>query len=115
MYQKGTVSARLKKKLVTLASSNQLTGAQLTHRISTCDLQKLLELNWDVLPHPPYSHDLAPSDFHLFRSLQNFLGGKNFSGREDIRLTLTFFEQGILNLPKRWEKFVEQNGQYVID
>ena len=25
------------------------------------------------------------------------------------------FEQGILNLPKRWEKLVEQNGQYIID
>jgi len=26
-----------------------------------------------------------------------------------------FFEQGISNLPKRWEKIVEQNGQYIID
>ncbi|KOC67012.1 Histone-lysine N-methyltransferase SETMAR [Habropoda laboriosa] len=31
--------------------------------------QKLLELGWDVLLHPPYSPDLAPSDFHLFRSI----------------------------------------------
>ena len=32
--------------------------------------QKLLQLEWDVLPHPPYSLDLAPSDYYLFRSLQ---------------------------------------------
>ncbi|KOX68389.1 Histone-lysine N-methyltransferase SETMAR, partial [Melipona quadrifasciata] len=38
--------------------------------------QKLLELGWDVLSHPPYSLDLAPSDFHLFRSLQNSLTEK---------------------------------------
>jgi len=27
--------------------------------------QKLLQLGWDVLPHPPYSPDLAPSDYYL--------------------------------------------------
>ena len=50
--------------------------------------KKLLELNWDVLPHPPYTSDLAPLDFHLFRSLQKFLDGENFSERGDIKLTL---------------------------
>ncbi|GFT24873.1 histone-lysine N-methyltransferase SETMAR [Trichonephila clavipes] len=34
--------------------------------------QKLLQLEWDTMPHPPYSPDLAPSDYYLFRSLQNF-------------------------------------------
>ncbi|GFV71290.1 mariner Mos1 transposase [Trichonephila clavipes] len=28
--------------------------------------QKLWELGWEVLMHPPYSPDLAPSDYHLF-------------------------------------------------
>jgi [histone H3]-lysine36 N-dimethyltransferase SETMAR len=27
---------------------------------------KLLELGYQLLPHPPYSPDLAPSDFYLF-------------------------------------------------
>jgi len=44
--------------------------------------QKLMQLGWDVLPHPPYSPDLAPSDYHLFRSLQNSLNGKNFDSPE---------------------------------
>jgi len=30
---------------------------------------------WTVLPHPPYSPDLAPSDFHLFGPLKDYLRG----------------------------------------
>ncbi|KAG5314452.1 MOS1T transposase, partial [Pseudoatta argentina] len=27
---------------------------------------KVILLHWEALPHPPYSPDIAPSDFHLF-------------------------------------------------
>ena len=72
--------------------------------------QKLLELGWDVLPHPPYSPDLAPSDYFLFRSLQNSLNDKNFNN-DDIKSYLIqffanknqkFYERGIMMLPERW-------------
>ncbi|GFW55676.1 histone-lysine N-methyltransferase SETMAR [Trichonephila clavipes] len=53
--------------------------------------QKLLELGLDVLPHPPYSPDLAPSDYSLFRSLQNSLNGKNFNNDDDVKLYLIQF------------------------
>ena len=33
---------------------------------------KLLELGWEVMSHLPYNFDLAPTDYHLSRSLQNF-------------------------------------------
>ncbi|GFT16343.1 histone-lysine N-methyltransferase SETMAR [Trichonephila clavipes] len=29
--------------------------------------QKLLQLEWDAMPHSPYSPDLAPSDYYLFQ------------------------------------------------
>ena len=84
--------------------------------------QKLLQLGWDVLPHPPYSPDIAPSDYHLFRSLQNALNGKTFAADEDVKLFLelffaekdkNFFERRIMKLPERWQNIIEQNGQYI--
>ena len=44
--------------------------------------EKMLDLDKSVLPHPPYSSDLTPGDFHLFPSLQNSLNDKIFS-KED--------------------------------
>lgn len=33
----------------------------------------LKTLDWEVLPHPPSSPDIAPSDYHLFRSVAHAL------------------------------------------
>ena len=86
--------------------------------------QKLLELGWDFLPHPPYSPDLAPSDYFLFRSLQNSLNDKNFNNDDDIKSYLIqffanknqkFYEHGIMMLPERWQKVIHQNGQHITE
>ena len=91
--------------------------------VSLTTQQKLLELGWDVLPHPPYSPDLAPCDYHIFQSLQNSLNGKKFNSLVSIKNDLDkffaekpqkFWEDGIFKLPKRWKKVVEQNGTYII-
>ena len=52
---------------------------------------KLLELDWEVMPHSPYSPDLAPSDYHVFRSLQNHLNGKTFDSNEVVENELIQF------------------------
>jgi len=31
-------------------------------------------LKWDVLPHPPYSLNIVPSDYWLFRRMQQVIG-----------------------------------------
>ena len=83
-----------------------------------------MELGWEVMPHPPYSPDFAPSDYHLFRSLQNHLNGKTFDSNEAIQNELiqffasknqTFYESGIMKLTERWQKVFEQNGLYIIN
>lgn len=35
-------------------------------------------LHWELLPHPPYSPDLALSDVHLFTHLKKRLRGQEF-------------------------------------
>ena len=57
--------------------------------------ETLEALNWDVLPHLPYSPDIAPSDYHLFRSKHE-----------------EFLKRGIRMLLERWSKLVETDGQY---
>ncbi|GFX55564.1 transposase [Trichonephila clavipes] len=50
----------------------------------------------EVLMHPPYSSDLAPSDYHLFLALQSFLIDKKLGSREDCenRLLDVFANKG---------------------
>ena len=42
-----------------------------------------------VLPHPPYSPDLAPCDFYLFPKLKLKLKGHHFGTIENIQKTIT--------------------------
>jgi histone-lysine N-methyltransferase SETMAR len=39
---------------------------------------------WTLLLHPPYSPDLAPSDFHLFRALKDAIHGKRFGSDDKV-------------------------------
>ena len=82
---------------------------------------KLDKLGWHVLPHPTYSPDLSPTDYHLFRSLGAFLDGKSFKNEEDLRSQLAtffsskpndFYERGIRDIVKRWQYVVDNNGIY---
>ncbi|KAG5333135.1 SETMR methyltransferase, partial [Acromyrmex heyeri] len=86
--------------------------------------EKILELGWLVLLHPPYSPDLAPTDYHLFCSLQNFLNGKTFNSEEQVSQAvenffqsklITFYKEGIDKLPGTWEKVIHNSGEYIIN
>uniref|UniRef100_A0A1I7YDW0 Mariner Mos1 transposase n=1 Tax=Steinernema glaseri TaxID=37863 RepID=A0A1I7YDW0_9BILA len=84
---------------------------------------KLEELGWEVLAHPSYSPDLAPSDYHLFRSMSNELAGVHFDSDEAVENWIQKFfgsqpaisyERGIHLLPDKWREAVESKGAYMI-
>ncbi|KAG5307583.1 MOS1T transposase, partial [Pseudoatta argentina] len=42
-------------------------------------------LKWEVLSHPPYSPDVAPSDYHLLRSMAHDLANQHFRIYEEVK------------------------------
>jgi len=41
-------------------------------------------INWEIWPHPPYSSDIAPSDYYLFQSMHSARLGELFSSCEEV-------------------------------
>jgi len=79
-------------------------------------------MGWEVLPHAPYSPNLAPSDYHLFGFVKNQMRGQNYETNEALQIAVRqclwaagteFYRTGIFKLPERWGKCVQRNGDYV--
>ena len=86
--------------------------------------EKIVQLGWEVLPHPPYPPDLAPSDHYLFQSLQQQLWTKNFENYDELKTFLNTFlnskstsiyRNGIEMLVGKWQRVVDCNGDYFAD
>jgi len=70
--------------------------------------EAIAKMGWEVLPHPFYSPDLAPSDYHLFRFVKNQLCGQRYETTEAIQKAVRqclqmagteFCRRGIFKLP----------------
>ena len=84
--------------------------------------KKIHECGFKLVQHPPYSPDLAPSDFHLFPNMKKHLAGTHYATDDDVISAVkgflqeqdqTFYETGIKALQKRWKKCVDLQGDYV--
>lgn len=85
--------------------------------------KKLLQrFRWEVFDHPPYSPDLAPSDFHLFAHMKRWLGGQHFGTDIELQTSVqtwlktqaaTFYNEGIGKLVPRYDKCLNLSGDYV--
>ena len=75
------------------------------------------ECKFKQLNHPPYSPDLAPSDYYLFRNLKSYLRDNDelkaateawFEDQID-----DFYFKGIDCLKEKWAKCIEVKGDYI--
>jgi len=92
-----------------------------THR-ALATQKKLTYLGFQCLDHPPYSPDLAPSDYHQFPGLKKQLKGRHFpSDTEVVAAAETwlngqlseFFLSGLQKLEEGAKKCIELRGEYV--
>ena len=76
-------------------------------------------LKYEELKHSPYSPDLAPTEFHLFGPMKEYLRGQNFADdnevMEAVQSWLKFtpkriFLEGIRKLVDRWNKCAPKQG-----
>jgi hypothetical protein len=81
----------------------------------------LRDPKFEMLKHPPYSLDLAQSDFHLFGPMKEHLWGQKFADDEVMEAVQSwlkatpksFFLEGIRKLVDRWTECVAKQGDYV--
>ena len=67
----------MNKKLLLLHDNARPHSAALTE-------EKLAQLYWTALRHPPYSPDLSPCNYNMFGPLKEALGGQRFDDDEQV-------------------------------
>jgi histone-lysine N-methyltransferase SETMAR len=84
--------------------------------------EHITKMGWTVLPHPPYSPYLAPSDFHLSGSLKDALHGTHFEDDNSVieavrkwlrRQDKSWYRQGMHALVPHRCKAVQVDGDNV--
>ncbi len=76
----------------------------------------------ELIPHPPYSPNLAPNDFFLYPALKRSLKGCRFSSINEIEtavqgglqnISKDGFQEVFQQWQKRWDKCVRLGGEYI--
>lgn len=89
---------------------------------SVATLAKVNDLGIQLLPQPPYSPDLAPSDYHFIPNLKRWLINNKFGSREEVinatpgyyaSLPKNYYLDGIKDLENRWKKCIQLEGNYI--
>jgi histone-lysine N-methyltransferase SETMAR len=86
--------------------------------------ERIQELQWELLEHPPYNLDLAPSGFYLFGppKKENNRGDKRSDDDEEVETEMwkwlrqqskDFYAMGFDAVVNRWDKYVNVDGGYI--
>ena len=85
-------------------------------------MAKLHELHLELLPHQPFSPDLAPTDYRLLADLKRMLQGKRYGYNEEVISETEvhfepkdklFYKKVIESLEKRWNQCITLEGDYI--
>ena len=93
-------------------------------RVHTCKIAiDAVERNgYELIPHPAYSPDLAPSDYFLFPNFKKDIRGHHFRSNEEVVVVVEewvrdkdagFFSSGLMALEHRWSKCIILEGNYI--
>ena len=92
-------------------------------RVHTCKIaMDAVERNgYELIPHPAYSPDLAPSDYFLFPNLKKDIRGRHFRSNEEVvaaveewvRDNTGFCISGLMALEHHWSKCIILEGNYI--
>ena len=92
-------------------------------RVPTCKVaMDAVEQNgYELIPHPAYSSDLAPSNFLLFPNLKKDIRGLHFQSDEVVTAVEEwvngkdpdFFSSGLMADEHHWSKCITLEGNYI--
>ena len=92
-------------------------------KVHTCKVaMHAVENGYELIPHPAYSPDLAPSNFFLFPNLKKDICGLHFRSDEEVVTAVEewlngkdpdFFSSGLMALEHRWSKCITLEGNYI--
>ncbi|GBM01567.1 hypothetical protein AVEN_59996-1 [Araneus ventricosus] len=77
---------------------------------------------WELFDHPPYSTDLAPSDFQLLPHVKTWLATQGFEDDEELHASVRawlksqaakIYDDGVKKLVYRYDKCLNLYGVYV--
>ena len=106
---------RLNRSVLLLQDSAPAHTSQVAKTAAT-------ECGFEVFPQPPYSPDMAPSDFYLFPKLKSNLRGTQFGSKEGVIAAVNeyledqendFYLEEISKLEQRWTRCIASKGDYI--